>query len=37
MIYKPTLFWDVTPCSLIESLQRFGETSCLAVQGSLAL
>jgi hypothetical protein len=27
------IFWDMTPCSLVEVLQRFGGTYCLHFHG----
>jgi hypothetical protein len=29
---KNTVFWDVTPCSLVEIYRRFGETYFLRLQ-----
>jgi hypothetical protein len=32
-VIKSTIFWDITPCSPLKVNRRFGETSCLHLQG----
>jgi hypothetical protein len=29
---KSSIFWDITPCSLLKVNRRFGETCCLHIQ-----
>jgi hypothetical protein len=33
VIMKSTIFWDITPCSLLRVNRRFGGTYCLHLQG----
>jgi hypothetical protein len=35
MSRKMTIFWDVTPCSVVEVDQRFGSSYCLHHQDAL--
>jgi hypothetical protein len=34
---KITIFWDVTPCSLVDRYQSFGGTCCLSLQENTVL